>query len=56
VDNERGENVENLLIKLLNAAEDLVEHLSRMEDGKWLINKPGQDLVEAINKVKLAGW
>ena len=36
--------------ELLKAAQALVDHLSQMENGKWLNNKPGADLKTAIER------
>ncbi len=35
---------------LLEAAKELVDHLSKMENGKWLNNRPGELLKQAITK------
>jgi len=35
---------------LLEAAKALVGHLDKMEEGKWLLNRPGEMLIEAIAK------
>lgn len=39
-------------IELLEAAKSLVRHLSNMENGKWLANKPGQDLIAVIGRAE----
>ena len=36
--------------ELLEAAKELVDHLSKMENGKWLNNRPGDLLERAIAK------
>ena len=38
--------------ELLEAAKDLVSHLLKMENGKWLNNRPGDMLIKAIAKAE----
>jgi len=38
--------------ELLEAARELVDHLSTMEGGKWLNNRPGELLEAAIAKAE----
>ena len=37
--------------ELLEAAKDLVKHLSELENGKWLTNRPGELLIKAIARI-----
>ena len=42
--------VAEALPDLLEAGQQLVEHLTKMENGKWLNNAPGEELKAAIAK------
>ena len=37
---------------LLEAAKELIDHLSKMENGKWLNNRPGDLLEKAVAKAE----